>query len=82
MAREKEGYRDLLETLTQISKEKYNSKICFTTAEAAEIIGVHPKTIIANIKRTRNPLEATNIGKGGKYKSYVISITALARHFC
>lgn len=82
MAREKSGYRDLLEALTQVSKEKYNGKVCFTTTEAAELIGVHPKTIVANINRAHKPLEAVNIGKGGKYKSYVISITALARYFC
>ena len=78
MAREKEGYRELLELLMTL----YPGRTALKVSEAAEAIGVHTQTIAAAIRRKSNPLPAQDVGSGGKNKVYIIPITALARWQC
>ena len=78
MAREAEGYRDTLALLS----ERYPARTALTVGEVAEVLGVHPQTVIAAINRKKNPLPAQNISAGFKNKKYVIPIPALARWQC
>lgn len=78
MSREINGYREALELL----KELYPGRTTLRVSEAAEALGVHTQTITAAITRRHNPLPAQNISGGGRNKSYVIPITALARWQC
>ena len=78
MAREANGYRELLELLMQL----YPGRTALKVPEAAAALGVHTQTITAAINRKRNPLPAQNIGGGSRNKSYLIPISALARWQC
>ena len=78
MAREVEGYRDTLAMLS----ERFPTRTSLSVNEAAQVLGVHPQTIVAAINRKRNPLPAQNISAGLKNKKFVISIPALARWTC
>lgn len=78
MSREFEGYRDTLALLS----ERFPTRTALTITEVAEVLGVHPQTVVAAINRKKNPLPAQNISAGSKNKKYVISIPALARWQC
>lgn len=78
MAKEMQGYRDLLEAYQSI----YPKRTTLRISEAAELCGVSEQTVTAAIKRNKNPLPAQNIGGGKKNKTYIIPITALARWQC
>ena len=78
MAREREGYRELLEILL----EKYPGRVSLKVEEAARAIGVHRTTITEAIVRRVDPLPAQRVGMGKKNATYVIPITGLARWAC
>lgn len=72
--REKEHYREQLELIN----ERYPEKVTLTVAEAADLLGICPRTVKAMIERKSNPLPAQNIGTGKKQKIYIIPKTAIA----
>ena len=71
--REKAGFRENLERLAEI----YPDKITLSVPEAARVLGVDKRTVVALIQKKTLP--ATNISSGGKNKRYIIPITAIAR---
>lgn len=71
--REKEGYREQIERLAEI----YPNKVVLTVPEAASVLGLDVRTVLALIQNKR--LVATNISAGKKNKRYVIAVSALAR---
>jgi len=75
MAREKEGYRDMLELLMTA----YPGRTSLNVAEAAAALGLHRTTVTAAITRHYDPLPAQVVGEGKQRKSYLIPITGLAR---
>lgn len=75
MAREKAGYRDALEFITQM----FPDRVALKPSEVAEYLGVNIKTVTAAIQRKRDPLPAKDVGGGKKNHSYIIPITELAR---
>jgi hypothetical protein len=77
MAREKVDFRANIARL----RESFPQKGMLMVDEAAAWLDVTRKTVTALIERKSNPLPAVNVGASSKYKSYRISIEALAR-FC
>lgn len=78
MAREVNGYRDMLELLMAL----YPGRTALKVPEAAAALGVHTQTITAAINRKKDPLPAQNVSGGSRNKSYVIPIPALAKWQC
>ena len=78
MAKEKQGYRELLELLTAAFPGRATLKV----EEAASAIGVHRTTITEAIRRRNDPLPAQVVGAGKKNFTYIIPITGLARWAC
>lgn len=62
--------------------EKYPDRAFLKPREAAELMGLNIKTVIAAIERKYNPLPARNISNGIKNKSYIIPITELCKWGC
>ena len=62
--------------------EKYPDRAFLKPNEAAELMGLNIKTVIAAIERKYNPLPARNISNGIKNKSYIIPITELCKWGC
>ena len=75
MAREKAGYRDALEFITQM----FPARVALKPSEVAEYLGVNIKTVKDTIQRKRDPLPAKDVGSGKKNHSYIIPIAELAR---
>lgn len=75
MAREKADFRANIARI----RESFPQKGMLTVDEAAAWLDVTRKTVTALIERRVNPLPAVNVGASSKYKSYRISIEALAR---
>lgn len=75
MSREKTDFRANIARI----RESFPQKGMLTVDEAAAWFGVTRKTVTALIERKVNPLPAVNVGSSSKYKSYRISIEALAR---
>ena len=75
MAREKVGYRDILEMLMK----DYPGRTSLNVAEAAAALGLHRTTVTAAITRRYDPLPAQMVGAGKIRKTYLIPITGLAR---
>lgn len=46
MAREKEGYRDLLERFRQVADRMWPGRVILTREQAAQLVGVTPRTLI------------------------------------
>jgi hypothetical protein len=65
--------------LKNLIHELYPGRAFLKAKEAAAVMGVNIKTIIAAIERKYNPLPARNISNGDKNKLYVIPITELCR---
>jgi hypothetical protein len=65
--------------LRDLISERFPGKMFIKPKEAAEIMGVNIKTVIAAIERKHNPLPARNISNGIKNKSYIIPITELCK---
>lgn len=78
MAREREGYREMLEILLTA----YPGRVALKVEEAAAVMGVHRTTITDAIRRRVDPLPAQKVGNGKKNDSFVIPITGLARWAC
>ncbi len=72
--REKEYFREQLALINDIAP----GKLTFTVPEVAKLLGVDVRTVRALIERKNNPLPAQNVGRGSKYKTYLIPKTALA----
>ena len=68
---EKLGYRENYERLLNL----FPDRASISSSEAASVLGCCSKTVLAAIKRTRNPIPATKVSA----KKYIISITDLAR---
>ena len=75
MAREKADFRANMARI----RESFPQKGMLTVEEAAEWLSVTRKTVTSLIERKVNPLPAVNVGTSARYKSYRISIEALAR---
>ena len=75
MAREKADYRTNIARIN----ESFPGRGMLTVDEAASWLSVTRKTLTALIERRVNPLPAVNIGKSSKYKTYRLSVEALAR---
>lgn len=71
--REKVGFREQLERLAEI----YPDKVTISVPEAARVLGIDKRTVVALIQKKILP--AMNISSGGKNKRYIIPITAIAR---
>ena len=65
--------------LRELINELYPGKAFLKPKEAAAVLGVNIKTVVAAIERKYNPLPARNISNGIKKKSYVIPVTELCR---
>ena len=68
--------------LEALINEKYPDRAFLKPKEAAELMGLNIKTVIAAIERKYNPLPARNISNGIKNKSYIIPITELCKWGC
>ena len=75
MSREKTDYRANIARI----RESFPGRGMLTVEEAASWLSVTRKTVTALIERKANPLPAVNIGRSAKYKTYRISVEALAR---
>lgn len=69
---EKQGYREILETL----RERFPGKVTITIQEAAEALGIDVRAIYSAMNRVRNPLPVKRITK----RRIVIPIASLARY--
>lgn len=65
--------------LEAIIHELYPGRAFLKPKEAAEVMGLNIKTVIAAIERKYNPLPARNVSNGIKNKSYIIPITTLCK---
>ncbi len=75
MAREREGYRDMLELLLM----QFPGRTSLKVDEAAAALGLHRTTVTEAINRRYDPLPAQQVGEGKQRRSYIIPITGLAR---
>lgn len=65
---------DRTDTLKELISELYPGRAFLKPKEAAAVMGVNIKTVIAAIERKYNPLPARNVSSGIKNKSYIIPI--------
>lgn len=65
--------------MRDLIKELYPGRAFLKPKEAAKLMGVNIKTVIAAIERKYNPLPARNVSNGIKNKSYIIPVTELCR---
>lgn len=70
-----QGYYELLELI----EKKYPGKAFLKPREAAELLGVNIKTLMAAINKKYNPLPARNVATTLKNRSYIIPVTELIR---
>lgn len=75
MSKQMEGYYEMLELI----EKKYPGRAFLKPKEAAELLGVNIKTLVAAINKRYNALPARNVSSGIKYKSYLIPVTELCR---
>jgi excisionase family DNA binding protein len=59
--------------------DMFPGKSMLTVDEVAEWLSVNRKTVTSLIVRKVNPLPAVNVGATSRYKSYRVSVEALAK---
>ena len=72
MPREKEGFRDQLERLT----EKFPGRECLTIEEASKLLQVHRQTLLQDKDFPAQKVGAARASRGGKY---IVPLVGLAR---
>jgi hypothetical protein len=68
-----------MKELRELIQGRFPERAFLSPKEAAELMGVNIKTVVAAIERKYNPLPARNVSNGLKNKKYIIPVTELCR---